>query len=331
MTSGSTGEPKFCIRTLKALEYEGQSYISTFSLNHTDVLLSGAPLHHSYALGGAIFPALLGGACLLIINKFVPRQLLRLVEEYHVTFMLLVPVMAKMLCDMYSIKRFDTSSLRIVLVGAGSITEDLYNNFLEKYKIYLMSNYGSTETGGLVSRLEPFPVPSIGKVMDGTEIKLCDEEGRSVQEGQLGEIYVKTKGMFLGYYNNDDVPFDANGFFPMGDLAIKDENDYIYIKGRKKLLINAGGKKINPIEVEKIIQEIESVKECVVVGVKKANNNEIVKAYVVADSLTKEEIIQYCRTKLSTYKIPGIIEFVSKIPRNSVGKINRNALMDKEH
>ncbi len=90
-------------------------------------------------------------------------------------------------------------------------------------------------------------------------------------------------------------------------------------------------KKINPIEVEKIIQEIESVKECVVVGVKKANNNEIVKAYVVADSLTKEEIIQYCRTKLSTYKIPGIIEFVSKIPRNSVGKINRNALMDKEH
>lgn len=329
MTSGSTGIPKFCVRTLKALEYEGESYIITFTLKEQDIVLSGAPLHHSYALGGAIFPALMSGASLYTINKFTPRQVLRMIEQFRVTYILLVPIMAKMLCDVYSLRKIDTASLRVALVGAGSINGELFEKFYSIYNIYLMSNYGSTETGALVSRLDSVHYNSIGKVMNDILIRVCDEEGKEVPNGEIGEIFVKSKGMFERYYKTIETPFDGNGFFPMGDLGIRDEEGNFYLKGRKKLLINVGGKKVNPIEVEKAILEIDGVKDCAVVGVKRGDN-EIIKAYIVSDFLTKKDVLQSCKDKMSSHKVPNIIEFVDQIPKNVMGKININLLTNKK-
>lgn len=330
MTSGSTGEPKFCIRTLKSLESESVSFIQTFSIIANDKLLSCSPLYHSYAMGGAILPSLMSGGSLYVINKFVPRQVLRVVEKYHITFLFVVPIMAKILCDIYTKETYDTSSLRIVLVGAGLITEELFQNFYKKYNVYLMSNYGSTETGGLISRIDALPFQSVGKAMYGTKIKLCDEYGQVVKNGEVGEIYVKTDGMFLGYYKNGEKPFDAEGFFPMGDLAVCDDQKNFYLVGRKKLLINVSGKKVNPLEVEKTIMELDSVYECVVVGVKKNNGDETIKAFVVAESVTTKEILKHCQNKLSKHKIPREIEFINAIPKNEVGKVDRNTLIKKE-
>lgn len=325
MTSGSTGKTKLCVRTLNSLLSEGESFVYTFTITCDDKILSCAPLYHSYALGAVIMPAIISGACIYATKKFLPRQTLRIVDEYKITIMIMVPVMAKALCDVYTVNQYSILSVRVALVGAGAISMELYEHFKNKFGIFLMSNYGSTETGGLLSRVSEQPYCSVGKAMKGVEWKICDEKGNEVGQGQEGELCIKTNGMLSGYYQNGDSVFDSEGFFHMGDLAVYDADYNIFIKGRKKILINVGGKKVNPVEVEDVIMELGGVKECAVVGVKRGEK-EVVKAFVVLSTAGKNEVKEFCKKRLSQYKVPDLYEFVNELPHLSVGKIDRKKL-----
>ncbi len=325
LTSGTTGMPKLCIRTLEGLTREGLSFRSTLKLTPKDKIFGVAPLYHSYALGAVLMAALVSGSSIYISDEFIPRKVLRTIHENRITIAILIPTMVRALCNVFSRNVFDISSVRIALVGAGAITEDIYRGFMEKYGIILMSNYGSTETGGIISRLEPLPSTSIGKPMDGVEIKLCNDKGEIISQGE-GEIWVKCGSMLIGYYGENEKLFDEQGFFPMGDIAIQDKDNNVFIKGRKKLLINVGGKKVNPFEVEEVLQSFPGVKECVVVGKTDINGVEYVKAFVVGKDVDEISLRKYCIEKLSRYKIPSVIEFRGCIPRNNLGKIKREEL-----
>ncbi len=327
LTSGTTGIPKLCIRTLDCLIYEGQSFKRTFSISSDDKILSASPLYHSYALGAALITAFVSGGCLYTINNFIPRKVLKIVQANLITILIFVPIMAKALCNTRTEQVFNLSSLRIALVGAGAITKELYDNFFRRYGIALLSNYGSTETGGIISRLDPLPYTSIGRPMDGVKIKLCNDKGERIAPGVVGEIFVKSKGMLKGYYVDEKLSLDKQGFFATGDLAVQDKDNYLYIKGRKKILINIAGKKVNPLEVEEVLLSFPGVKECIVVGSTKKNGEECVKAVIVAQGIKENEIRRFCVNKLSEYKIPSIIEFRQSIPRNNLGKVKREELM----
>lgn len=325
MTSGSTGKPKFCIRTIEGLTAEGISYRETLDIHRDDKILGVPPFYHSYALGAACMAALASGACLYTVNRFIPREILKVSHNEKITIMILVPVMAKLLCDTYMPDELNLQSLRITLVGAGAISNELYLKFLDKFHIPLLSNYGSTETGGLISRLDATPFNSIGIPMKEVEIKIVNDSSENssleVECEQVGELWIKCKGIFTGYLNGDPPPFDENGFFSMGDIVRVDRKGLIYIIGRKKAFINIGGKKVYPTEVEQIILQLAQIKDCVVVGIKKTSGEEAVKAYIVGSDINEEDIRIFCSSKISSYKIPSVIQFVKELHRNELGKI----------
>lgn len=324
MTSGSTGEEKYCVRTFHSLYEEAKSYVETCKYSCNDRIISTAPLNHSYALGAVIIPALLAGACVYTLNGLSPVRVMKMVEQNKITVIITVPAIVKMFCLVD--KQFDFSSVRMVLAGAGVITEELHKKFMEKFNIHLYGNYGSTETGGLICRLKDDELHQLGEPMQGVLVKVCDENGDCVEDGTEGELYVLSKGMMRGYLFDQSDVFDEDGYFKMGDIVVKEGNE-ICLKGRKKLLINVAGKKVNPLEVENVLNEITAIKECVVCGGTKKNGEEIVKAYIVKKSeITEEEIRTYCKAKLSEIKIPSQINFLEEIPKNNMGKINRRLL-----
>ncbi len=327
LSSGTTSDSKLCIRTIRALLTEGLSYKKTLSIGNKDIILSGSPLCHSYALGAALMAALASGACFYAIDRFIPRKILGIVQKNRITILILVPILAGTLVKTYSEHAFDVSSLNVVLVGAGAITEEIYNGFKEKYGICLMSNYGSTETGGIISRLEPQPYKSIGKPMHGVQIKLKQEDTECTKPGEEGEVWVKCDAMLAGYLGVDETLFDEQGFFPMGDIAYFDADHNLYLVGRKKLFVSVGSRKVNPYEVEQLILTFPGVSECAVLGIRKKNGEEAVKALIVGEKIKKSDLRKYCLTKVSDYKVPSIIEFVSSIPKNDIGKIKRKELL----
>lgn len=325
-TSGSTGVPKLCIRTLKAMTAEGESYKETFCLSAEDRLFSCPPLHHSYAMGAGLIAALVSGASLYVGNAFSPRKILRTIQRSKVTFLILVPIMARAICEVFSKEVFDLSSVRVALVGAGPITKEVYEGFLGRFGIPLLSNYGSTETGGVVSRLESLPFSSIGRPMVGVEIRICNEGGQPVPADQEGELRVRCPGMLKGYLSSNEPFLDESGFFSMGDYAVQDKAGFLYIRGRKKRFINIGGRKVDPLEVEEVILNFPGVRECVVIGLPR-RGEEVVKAVVVGCRESRASLRSHCSKRLASYKVPSNFEFRDRLPRNEIGKIDMEQLI----
>lgn len=330
LTSGSTSEPKYCLRVIGNLTSEGISYKETFKIESSDMIFSVPPMSHSYSLGGGCFATFVSGASLLTIDRSNQRQILRKIDKYKPTIMLLVPTMARFIALTSSKVKFDLSSLRVVLVGAGKINSQVNNTFEEKYGIYLMSNYGSTETGGIISRIEQEPSRSIGKPMYGVEIKIIKDSQVQAVYGEEGELWVKCNSMLEGYLNSEGSIFDKEGFYSTGDIVIQDKEGYIYIVGRKKNFIKVGGRKVNPYDIEKVLGEMKGIKDCYVLSHHKASGEECIRAIVVAEeNISKEDIIKHCKGELSPHKIPAMIEFWDRLPRNSLGKIKKKDLIKK--
>lgn len=330
MTSGSTGVPKFCIRTLENLTFEGESYALTLKLSEKDKILNLPTLSHSYALGAACISGIVSGATVFTLNDFIPRKVLTIIEQEKPTIMILVPFMAKMLAKSNLSKNKNLSSLRIVLAGAGKITEEIYQVFWERFDLHLMSNYGSTETGGIVTRLTPTPMGSVGKPMGGVEIRLKDENGTVVTSGDEGEIWVRTPAMASGYLNDVPLFIDDEGFYGMNDIGFQDQDGYLYLTKRKKNVINIAGKKVNPLEIEDVLLKHPKIKDCIVLGLKTANSTERVAAIISThQEVTEKEIRKYCHSELSNSKVPSLITLVSHIPRNKLGKVSHTLIQEQ--
>lgn len=321
MTSGSTSAPKLCVRTIHSLSVEGAAFQKLYSVGKNERILSAAPLYHSYALGAALMASMISGSTLYIINRFIPRQLLRIIDTKKITILLMVPVMAKALANTNSKIAYSMKTVRIALVGSGLVTREMTDKIMKKYGVQLYANYGSTETGGIISRITDEPVGSVGKPMEGVLVKIYDEEKKEVAPGETGQLWIKSPYMMKYYLYQQENNFDEQGYYCSGDLAKKDQDDFIYIVGRIKQLINVGGKKVNPREVEDVIMEYPGVEDCAVMGVRKSDGGESVKSLIVGKGIKNTDIYKHCLEKLSRYKCPVLIEFVDKIPRNNMGKI----------
>ena len=295
-------------------------------------------LHHSYGLiGGALAP-LVVGATLYIRSRYSPVDMYYDLIREPITLLFAVPFMYSQLIDVVkqrknreskNINLADKTKLRYCFSAGANLSQEVQDAFYELFSIPICIDYGSTENGVICLNLRPLEKKgSVGKIITNSKLMILNEDGKKVLPKETGEIVVSSPNRSRKYAYPNELNDSAfkNGLYYTGDLGYIDEEEYVYLKGKKGRIINVAGKKIDPIEIEEVINMIDGIKECIVVGENNEAKGQELKAYVVADTrkVEREVIIKHCNSKLSAYKVPKKYEFINKIPRNSNGKVLRH-------
>lgn len=347
-SSGSTGRPKKVCRTQYNLYHEVKNFTETANITSADKILCTVPLYHAHGLGNCLLAATCKGATLVILEQvfqkgvpvevpFVFRRtrVLELIEKEGVTILPAVPYIFNTLAETPSDIRADLSTLRLCFSAGNFLSKDIFDKFLHRFGVPVRQLYGCTEAGSVSINLDAAPEKthdSVGFPLKNVEIKIIDEQGNELPAGAIGEVVIKSQALTSGYSNMPELNQQAfkGGCFFTGDLGKKDEFGRLYITGRKKILIDTGGRKIDPIEIEDILVNHPKVKEAVVVGVKGSFAGEVVKAVIVQkerEICENNEILSYCKQRMAEFKIPKIIEFRDEIPKSPLGKILRKELV----
>jgi len=228
----------------------------------------------------------------------------------------------------------DLSSLRLCFSAGTALARETFDAFGEKFGVLVRQLYGSTETGFMSANMSEDPVAtfaSVGPGIGAVDLQILDDEGAPLPAGEIGEVTVASPAMTAGYSDLPDVNAQAfaGGRFQTGDLGQLDADGRLTITGRKKLLIEVGGYKVDPIEVEDVVAAHPKVAEAVVVGVPgKGPGEEVVKAVVVPSAeIADRELIDFCRERLANYKVPQLVELREEIPKSPLGKILRKYLV----
>ena len=339
-SSGSTGRPKRVCRTQKNLFSEANNFTATTEITALDNILIVVPLFHAHGLGNCLLAATCTGAALIFLEEveapFIFRcpRVLELIQKEKVTILPGVPYIFRALAEIPYKTQLDLSTTVRLCFSAGNfLSKDTFDKFNQKFGIPVRQLYGSTEAGAISINLESQPeikYDSVGVPVKNVQIKIIDEQETEVVSGTTGEIVVKSQSLTSGYYNMPELNQEAfkNGYFLTGDLGKKDQQGRLYITGRKKIFIDTGGNKVDPLEIEDIIITHPKVEEVVVVGTKDSYGGEVIKAVIVLKKQCKEqEIFSYCKDRLAGFKIPKIIEFRQEIPKSPLGKILRKNLI----
>jgi long-chain acyl-CoA synthetase len=335
-SSGSTGRPKRVARTHGQLRGESD-YYDWMGIGSEDSIFCTIPLFHTYGMGCCMVAATRTGARLVLLedpNPFLLRRqrALELLEGERVTIFPGVPFNFRLLAEAPA--SADLSSLRLAFSAGTALPRPFFDAFLDKFGVPVRQLYGCTEAGTLTANMDDDPAASfasVGGPVDGVEVLIEDDEGEEVAPGTVGEIAVRSPGLTSGYADMEELNREAfrDGFFLSGDLGVLDEDGRLTITGRKKLLIEVGGYKVDPIEVEDVVVAHPNVAEAVVVGVEtKVQGEELVKAVVVPNAeMDERDLIGFCQQRLANFKVPQVVEFREEIPKSPLGKILRKYLI----
>ena len=331
-SSGSTGRPKRIGRTHANLLFELDSLIHALDITNEDRFLGVAPFSHVNGLMRSMMASLRSGATLYPLAKFERQAVVDVIERHRLSVFVAVPFMFGMLAKATFRRQADFSSLRLCVSASAPLPAGLNRLFHEKFGIYVRQLYGSTETGTISVNVSPDiegSLESVGIPIGGVQVEVFTEDGRMAHAGEMGEFAVKSAAAIRGYDGPDPASEEAfrNGYFLTGDLGRKDKDGLLYLMGRKKLFINKGGYKINPREIEELLESHPKVEEAAVVGQPTQYGDERVKAVIVPRaSCGAEEIVEYCRGKIADFKIPSVVEFRESLPKSPTGKIRRMML-----
>ena len=339
-TSGTTGNPKGAVLShrSRALLFFAMA-VEYGCYSPEDRAIAIAPLYHGGGFAFAMAPIAFGGSC-EILPKFDPEHVLRLIPELGITNTFMVPTHFNALFALDESVRegADLASLRTIISNAAplpQVTKERIVDWLGDGILH--ETYGSTE-GGIVTNLRPpdqlRKEQCVGLPFPCTEVRLLDGDGAEVEQGEIGELHSRSPYLFNGYWELPDTTTDAfhEGWLSVGDMARTDEEGYIYIVDRKKDMIISGGVNVYPREVEEVLHEHPAVAEAAVVGVPDEYWGEAVRAVVALrtdSTATSEEIVEFCRSRLASFKLPKTLEFVDALPRNAAGKVLRRELRDE--
>jgi long-chain acyl-CoA synthetase len=332
-TSGTTGRPKGAMLTHKNLYSNAQDSANYLKINEDDRVIATLPMFHVFCLTVALNAPLMNGGTVLIVPKFSPAKIFKLVREEKATIFAGVPTMYNFLYQYEQGSPDDFRTLRLCISGGASMPVALLKNFEQKFKVIVSEGYGLSEASP-VTCFNPLDRPrkpgSIGRSIMNVENKVVNEFGEEVPVGEVGELIVRGPNVMKGYYKMPEETAHSirDGWLYTGDLAKMDEEGYFYIVDRKKDMIIVGGYNVYPREVEEVLYGHPDIVEAAVVGVPDPNFGEAVKCFVVSKNpnVTEEQIIEYCREHLAKYKVPSSIEFLEELPKNTTGKILRRAL-----
>ncbi len=338
-TSGTTGMPKMVQH-----DYEyplGHILTARYWQNVSEggLHLTVADTGWAKAVWGKIYGQWLSGCAVFVYDfeKFVPKELLEVISKHHVTSFCAPPTIYRFFIK-EDLTKFDLSSLKYCTVAGEPLNPEVYSQFYKATGIKLMEAFGQTEltvTVGTFPWMEPKP-GSMGKPSPGYDIDLLDDNGNSCQDGEEGQIVVRTTkrkpaGMFGGYYRDEALTKSVwhDGIYYTGDMAWRDEDGYLWFVGRADDVIKSSGYRIGPFEVESALLEHPAVLECAITAVPDPIRGQIVKATVIlaknyspSDELVKE-LQDHVKRVTAPYKYPRIIEFVNELPKTISGKIRR--------
>lgn len=346
-SSGTTGMPKMVAHN----HYYSLAHIPTAVYWHNvdpdGLHLTVAETGWGKAVWGKLYGQWLAETAVFVydFDRFNSDDLLKRIEKYKVTSFCAPPTIYRFLIK-EDLSKYNLSSLKYGTTAGEALNPEVFNRFKELTGIELMEGFGQTETTlCLLTATWMKPKPgSMGKPSPAYEVDLVDEEGNSVEPGQVGEIVLridkeKPTGLMIGYYRDEEKTNQAmhDGLYHTGDTAWRDEDGYYWYVGRTDDIIKSSGYRIGPFEVESVIMEHPSVLECAVTGVPDPVRGNIVKATIVLakgyapSEELKKEIQEYVKTHTAPYKYPRVIEFVDELPKTISGKIRRTEIRARDN
>jgi len=329
-TSGTTGEPKGILSSHENIIFAGSCLQTSHNLTEKDRVLSVTPLSGT---NGQIFtiwaPLITGGSVVYYQEMFTPYRALEVMSKYKVTWFNGIPTHYSLIVNFPVDKeKLDLSSLKFMRSASAPLPLSIQERFEEKYNIPIIETMGLSEmTGQVFSNSmirEMRKKGSVGKPIN-TELKIVNSKGKEVEIKQEGEILVKNPGLMLSYFEDKKTTKKAvkDGWLYTGDLGYKDEDGFVYIKGRKKDIIIVGGKNVSAREVEEVLYQNKKVCEALAFGVPDKLTGEKIVTFIKLNpgsSADENEIKEYCKEYLSEYKHPKIIKFCDNFPRGGQGK-----------
>jgi long-chain acyl-CoA synthetase len=328
-TSGTTGTPKGAELTHGNLTAAAEIAVGLVDKGADDVTLGALPLFHVFGLTSGLESSVNVGACLTLLPRFDAGKALEMVERDGVTTFLGVPTMYAAILHHEGGEAFDTSSLDLCVSGGAAMPVEILRAFEEKFECKILEGYGLSETCGIASFNRPDrerKAGSIGIPVPGVDMKVVDDDGNEVAQGEVGEILIRGPVVMKGYWNRPDATADTltDGWLRTGDMARVDEDGYFFIVDRKKELIIRGGFNIYPRELEEVLYEHPAVREAAVVGLPHDSLGEEVGAAVAlkpGEQVEPDEIRAYMKERVAAYKYPRVVWIVDDLPKGPTGKI----------
>ena len=303
-------------------------------LRADDVVLGVLPMFHIFGMNVVLGLALFAGASVVLVERFDPATALETIETRGVTVISGAPPMWTAWATLPGVSASAFSNVRVASTGAAKMPEDLSRLFQSRFHLELLEGYGLTEASPVVTASPPGDsrVGSIGLPLPGLTVRLVDSDGDDALAGDSGEVWVKGPNVFTGYWRDEEATAHAltpDGWLRTGDVAVADDEGYLYLVDRAKDLIIVSGFNVFPGEVEDVIASYPGVDEVAVVGSPHPSTGEAVKAFVVpsaGSSHDEEAIIDHCRRSLARYKCPTKVMFVDELPKGWGGKVLRRVL-----
>ena len=339
-TSGTTGRPKGAVRKFPRDALPAAlRFIAETPMRADDVHLACCPLYHSTAFGFVALTHILG-ATVVLMDEFKPETFLHAIDQRGATTATVVPTMLHRILELppETLARARTRSLRAIFAGGAPLPGPLALRAMDHFGDILFNFYGATETG-LVTLAKPQDLRAapgtIGKPVPGNTIRLLDDDGREVERGEVGELYVANKLLVAGYHDDEQATKESirDGFFSVGDLAREDRDGRFFIEGRKRDMIISGGVNVYPAEIEGVLEAHPDVVEAAVVGVEDPEWGERVRAFVMRRGGRRpeeEDLRAWARERLSGPKVPRDFIVVDELPRNATGKVLKRELRQRD-
>lgn len=333
-TSGTTGRSKGAMLTHDNLASNARTLHKYWHFEEGDVLLHALPIFHVHGLFVALHCAFLSGAKVIYLKKFDPAEVLANLPR--ATVFMGVPTFYVRLLSDPGFTQETCRNMRLFTAGSAPLLEETFNAFRERTGHVILERYGMTEAGMITSN--PYDgerkAGTVGFPLDN-EVRITGEDGAVLKDGEIGILEIKGPNVFKGYWRmleKTAAEFRADGYFITGDMCQKGEDGYYRIVGRSKDLIISGGYNVYPKEIESFIDEMPGVEESAVVGRPHPDFGEAVVAFVVPDGtaeVSAADVTGYIKEKLANFKVPKQVYIVDALPRNTMGKVQKNQLRDR--
>ena len=331
-TSGSTGRPKRVPLKHRNLAVSCENIAATYDLKANDVSLCVMPLFHIHGLVASTLSSFMTGGTVVVPNKFNPMSFWRTIREHNVTWYTCVPTIHQLSTARLNEKPEGIEKLRFVRSCSSALSPTLKEKLENLLQVPVLEAYGMTEASHQMCS-NPLPpreskAASVGPGT-GVEVGIMDEDGNLLPSGELGEIVIQGPNVVDGYENNPEANAKSftNGWFRTGDQGVIDADGYLHLTARIKELINRGGEKIAPLEIDEVMMTHPCVAEAVAFGMPHPTwGEEVAIAVVLKEPQTEAMLMEHCKKHLADFKVPKKILIVEKIPRTATGKIQRRAV-----
>ena len=335
LTSGTTGFPKGCLATHRTFVFHCINNAIEKGLGAHDTAILSSPIYfnagRSFTLGIIYF-----GGTMILHERFDAEEVLKTIEREKVTYVGAVPTMCERMLHVLEAVKYDTRALRCLAITGGKVHPAVLAALKKNITPNIYRTYASTDSGQMAiskpADMEAKP-NAAGRPVWCVDLRIVDDQSKPVKVGDVGEIICQSPLATHGYYKNPEATNAAflNGWFYTGDLGYFDEEGFLFVVGRKKDMVKSGGISIYPLEIESIIYSHPEVLEAAVIGVPDDQWGEAVKAVVVVkpDSTVRaENLLAFCKERLSDYKVPKSVEFRTSLPHTEIGKVNKVKLRE---